>query len=137
MIKKYSLIWVMLLLASCGLFGRGDFSKCQIIATQIAGGILKPNPQGIVALPADLTDATVDGNAYVTVRPSGKQWILFRVEQGKGANLVGFLYTAGDNPPIGSSVTITTVVAYTIGPAEVTIDSSMGESWYKVFRTLD
>lgn len=126
------------LLAGCvGSSERGSLPKARKAAAQIAKGTLTADAQGVVTLPAGLAGASTDGRAYVTTMPSGKQWILFCTWRGKGANLTGWLHTAGDTPAVGSDVSVITDRVHEIGPAEVTIESALGKSWYKVSRSMD
>ena len=131
------LLAAVALLSGCEAAESGSLPKSRTAAAQIAKGVLTANAQGVVALPASLSSATVDGRAYVTTKAGGRRWILFRTWRGKAANLRGYLYTAGDAPAIGSDVSVTTDIAGVIAPAEVTVDSALGNSWYKGSRSMD
>ncbi len=109
----------------------------QTIIAQVQANTLVPDAQGVIALPTGLAGATVDGRIFLTTRPNGKRWILFRAWCGKAANLRGYLYTAGDVLAVDKMVSVTTEMAGLIGPAEVVVVSDLGGSWYRVSRSLD
>lgn len=135
--RTLSVLIALAFLSGCFLFESGDLAKCKTAATEVDRGVLTPDARGVVTLPAGLTGATFDGRAYVTARPGGKRWVLFRTWGGKAANLRGYLYTAGDNAAIGSQLSVTTDMAGIIAPAQVTVESSLGNSWYYVSRSMD
>jgi hypothetical protein len=66
------------------------------VAKEFAVGALKPDKQGVIALPGNLVEASYEGRAFVTPRPAaGKPWLLLRYWIGKGANFRGYLYAPG------------------------------------------
>jgi hypothetical protein len=124
--------------ASCSVLSRGHpRARWGDVVEQIRLGELVADDHGVVQLPAQMKNATVDGNAHVTVAESGRKWVLFCIWRGKGASLIGYLYTGGDALTGSAKTSVTMDNAGRIGSAEVTLESDLGDSWYRVFRDLD
>ncbi len=91
----------------------------------------------------DVRNNAIDNAGYVTTQPDGSKLILFRTWPGKGTNLRGILYTNGPPLTLGSEIEVVTFQPTgptggpSIGRADVSIDSSITESCYRVSRSLD
>ena len=121
------------------LFGCGQSAapgSSQRVLAAFQSGSLAPDTQGVIRLPTDLADASVDGRAFVTTNRSGP-WLLLRTWIGKGANLDGYLYAPGMQVTNGGSIEVNTDDAGAIGPAEVTVEKALTDSWYFVHRGDD
>ena len=91
----------------------------------------------------DAKNNIVDNVAYVTTQPGGSRLILFRTWRGKGSNLRGILYTDGPPLKVGSQVEVLTFCpveaagGLLIGQADVSIDSAIAKTCYRVSFSLD
>ena len=110
-------------------------------ATQIFNGTIETGANGTCTV--DAKNNVVDDVAYVTLLPDGSKLVLFRTWQGKGSNLRGILHTNGPALTVGSEIEVLTFQptglngGLPIGRADVSIDSEIKKSWYRVSRSLD
>ena len=107
------------------------------IAEDFEAGKLKPDAQGVIRLPAELIEASIDGRAFVTTNQSMDVWLLLRSWRGKGGNLTGYLYAPGAPLTVGSEVPLITDAAGVVVSAHCTVQKSIGASWYLVHRDHD
>ena len=118
-------------------FSENSFSKraAGAVVTQVMNGTLVPNGVGIVRLPPALASNSCDGQVYVTVDPAGTTWILFPTSQGKGSNLLGYLYRstpATGPPPQEINVIGPGVPRSTTGRLNYAVESQIDANWYHV-----
>ena len=106
------------------------------IARDFEAGRLKPDVQGVVCLPLDLTGSSIGGRAFVTTNQNSA-WLLLRTWRGKGGNQNGYLYAPGTALRLGSEVTLTTDAAGVIVSVESTVEKTVGGSWYIVHSGYD
>ena len=110
-------------------------------ALDIFNGKIKSDENGICKIAAETN--TVGNNAYVTVQPDGTKLVLFRTWQGKGSNLRGFLFTDGPPLTVGSKVEVSTFSppgpngGAPVAKQEISIDSAVSKTCYRVSRSLD
>jgi hypothetical protein len=106
------------------------------VIERVEKGDIKPDASGAAQLPADLRDASVDGEVYVLYPSPAQLLIVFKTWRGKGYNMQGFLYARTpleseiERDYYGNSVVI-------IGPLELTLEDKLEPSWYRVSHRLD
>ena len=110
-------------------------------ATKIFDGTIETDANGTCTV--DSKNNLIDDIAYVTTQPDGSKLVLFRTWQGKGSNLRGILNTNGPALSVGSEIEVLTFQptgpngGLPIGRADVSIDSEIKNSWYRVSRSFD
>ena len=110
-------------------------------ASRILGGVISENENGVCAI--DESSNAVGDVAFVTTNDDGSKMVLFRVWQGKGSNMRGFLYTNGAPLKVGSQIKVSSYAPISetsglpVGILEVTVDSEISKSCYKVYYALD
>lgn len=91
----------------------------------------------------DAKNNVIDNVAYVTIHLDGSKLILLRTWQGKGSNIRGILYTNGPPLTVGSEIEVVTFQptgptgGLPIGRAEVSIDSAITKTCYRVSHSRD
>ena len=117
-----------------------DHNAATGIASQIAGGALQPDADGIVKLPPGTKALSRYDEVYVTRDSSGVIWVLFRTSQGHGIDLRGYLYRS--TPTAGPTPATLRVLGPTIGkpPTEKIdyfVDHQVDANWYQVYMNLN
>ena len=89
----FSLLTISILLTLSGCEQKPSMSAMDQTASRILGGVISENENGVCAI--DESSNAVGDVAFVTTNDDGSKMVLFRVWQGKGSNMRGFLYTNG------------------------------------------
>jgi hypothetical protein len=139
MLHLSTLVLLLGTVAGCSAKNDGLVPKYQEVVTAIQKGALSPDANGMVLLPPDKQGLVIGDIVYVTGSRQGSRRYLFSTWQGKGSNLLGYLYSEGAPLRIGEEIQVRCFIARSpfVGENSVMVERELGSGWYYVGRSLD